>query len=633
MSLEIHTIKKYYRLFTLYFIAFGLIVAILTSFINYNLKYAEVDKLLLQRAEAELEYKKQITHEHVSRIEAVIESVIACNTMRDFYKTGDIAEWRILNSIFRTLVQSNRNIMQLRYLDAHGKEVIRVDRQSETDKLKIFKKDEMQDKSDRYYFKEVSRLGYVDFWHSNIDLNIEHGAIEFPLKPTFRVAAPFMADGSFGGVVIANVIMNDLLETLEESRDFNIYISDKDGEVLINPDESKSWSRYLGDRPNIKKIFPEIVKGSPGELRYKPAKEKYVFPISGVFNNTEGLIMIMSPKETTVKELNRNNILTTMVIAAIVLLVSFPLSWLVSFIPSKLQSKLVVAYDDIKKYNEIIDTNIATSQTDKDGKITDVSSKFLEITGYSKDEIVGKKHNVLKHPETSDTHYKDLWETITSGRVWNGEMKNMNKNGHTSWITQVITPEVDDEGNIAGYTSIAQDITDKKIIEKMSVTDRLTGLFNRHKLDEVLLTETDRFSRYKTEFCALLMDIDRFKTINDTFGHQAGDSVLIELAEILTANSRSTDFIGRWGGEEFLVIAIQTSMKQSMLLAEKLRSKVEEKNFPVVGRVTISIGVAQFEPGETIAHFMSRADKALYAAKNSGRNKVVSADDIADDLK
>ncbi len=116
------------------------------------------------------------------------------------------------------------------------------------------------------------------------------------------------------------------------------------------------------------------------------------------------------------------------------------------------------------------------------------------------------------------------------------------------------------------------------------------------------------------------------KKVNDTYGHQVGDDVLIKIAEILQKSIRGTDYAGRWGGEEFLVVAVQINLDDACSLANKIRENIASTDFEVVGRVTISAGVTNYLYGETVAHFVKRADDALYAAKEGGRNKVVCAE-------
>lgn len=119
-----------------------------------------------------------------------------------------------------------------------------------------------------------------------------------------------------------------------------------------------------------------------------------------------------------------------------------------------------------------------------------------------------------------------------------------------------------------------------------------------------------------------MVDIDHFKHVNDKFGHDAGDTVLKELAEIFGANVRKSDIVARYGGEEFIIVAVQTKLEQAAVLAEKIRSAVENKPFKDIGRITVSLGVSSFAPGDDIDSLSKRADKALYLAKNNGRNRI-----------
>jgi diguanylate cyclase (GGDEF)-like protein len=162
-------------------------------------------------------------------------------------------------------------------------------------------------------------------------------------------------------------------------------------------------------------------------------------------------------------------------------------------------------------------------------------------------------------------------------------------------------------------------------LERIVVIDRLTGLYNRLKLDQVLKDELARSVRYETHFSILMLDIDKFKAVNDTFGHQAGDSVLVEFARILQGNVRESDAVGRWGGEEFLIVCRDTVRENAVTLAQNLRQKVEQHEFAIAGHKTVSIGVASWRAGDSITQLMERADHALYRAKEHGRNRVESS--------
>jgi diguanylate cyclase (GGDEF)-like protein len=160
-------------------------------------------------------------------------------------------------------------------------------------------------------------------------------------------------------------------------------------------------------------------------------------------------------------------------------------------------------------------------------------------------------------------------------------------------------------------------------LQILSVTDKLTQVYNRVRLDEVLRAEMSRASRYGTPLSIALVDLDFFKQVNDVYGHTVGDEVLIRTAEILRSNIRSEDTVGRWGGEEFLIVFPQTEPDQAVLVAEKIRAAIESDSIGKAGRRSASFGVTGFIPGDSEITILARADHALYEAKSKGRNLVV----------
>ncbi len=163
-------------------------------------------------------------------------------------------------------------------------------------------------------------------------------------------------------------------------------------------------------------------------------------------------------------------------------------------------------------------------------------------------------------------------------------------------------------------------------LEKLSVTDKLTGLYNRVKIEQELQRLISEFQRYKTPCCVILVDIDHFKATNDEYGHLEGDKVLKRVAQLLQNRTRTTDIVGRWGGEEFLIITPYTTLEQAAILSNKLCRAIEEEPFGIVGHKTASIGLSDFKENLTIDEIIDKADQSLYKAKNSGRNRVVLAE-------
>jgi diguanylate cyclase (GGDEF)-like protein/hemerythrin-like metal-binding protein len=159
-------------------------------------------------------------------------------------------------------------------------------------------------------------------------------------------------------------------------------------------------------------------------------------------------------------------------------------------------------------------------------------------------------------------------------------------------------------------------------LEQVAGTDKLTGAWNRRRLEESVRSEMERLNRYEQPLSLLLVDIDHFKAINDQHGHGAGDQALQAVTSLLQSRLRGTDGLARWGGEEFVVVCPNTGRSAAALLAERLRGQIASAEFPLIGQLTVSIGAAECSPGDAWEDWFQRADEALYRAKTGGRNQV-----------
>ena len=393
--------------------------------------------------------------------------------------------------------------------------------------------------------------------------------------------------------------------------------------------------------------------------------------------------------------------------------------------------------------------------TDKGGVIEYVNPAFETVTGYAREEAVGKTPRILKSGIHNKEFYRELWDTILSGNIYRNVFVNRKKNGELYYDECTITPmrnqqnvithfiatakvitdrilaenalreseermrtitqmaanaivmidpagaisfwnpaaeklfgysaeeamgmnlhktivprrHYDDfrkgfsrfaetgEGVVLGKTlemaarkkdgmefpvelsisgirikeqwhavGIIRDITERKQAEhklrEYAEKDSLTGLFNRRKFYETLEQERERAVRYARSLSLVMFDIDHFKAVNDAYGHAVGDQVLKTTASIVTDHIRKADILGRIGGEEFAVLATETTAESALALAEKIRSAIEMADHDHVGRITVSLGVSEYDNGLTLDEFVRRADEALYAAKNNGRNRV-----------
>lgn len=183
------------------------------------------------------------------------------------------------------------------------------------------------------------------------------------------------------------------------------------------------------------------------------------------------------------------------------------------------------------------------------------------------------------------------------------------------------------EGSLNKVLVELSDITEvemqKKSFEKLAITDKLTGLNNRFKFDILCVHAINNAKRYNEPLSLIMFDIDFFKNVNDTYGHNVGDITLQHVAQTISQRLRSSDIFARWGGEEFMILLPKSGYDEAMKLAEDLRRAIESEVFDTIEHITISFGVAVMEPDDDEASLQQRADKALYKAKNEGRNRVV----------
>ena len=282
-----------------------------------------------------------------------------------------------------------------------------------------------------------------------------------------------------------------------------------------------------------------------------------------------------------------------------------------------------------KKYFNLIDKYVLLTSTNTDGEITYASKAFCETSGYDKKSLIGNTHRILKHPDVPNKTFKELWNTIKKGNVWNKEIPNLKKDGTTYWAKTMISPEVDFFGNIIGYNAIREDITDKKLIEQISITDGLTSLYNRRHFDNLFKEKVNLAKRLKKKLAFCILDIDHFKQYNDTYGHQMGDTTLINVASSLQKSlKRESDLIFRLGGEEFGMLFFINDDKDGLFIANNVKKdieelKIEHEKNSASKYVTVSIGLFICDgcdmDSETIYKI---TDDNLYKAKQTGRNQV-----------
>ena len=290
---------------------------------------------------------------------------------------------------------------------------------------------------------------------------------------------------------------------------------------------------------------------------------------------------------------------------------------------------------------------------DDRGHFNYISPSMEKLTGYAPHELlqqplsVGlREDSALRLAQASRAALAQvaLGRPIEPIRL---ELEQIRRDGNTFWSEVTMNGLYDPDQRFIGFVGVSRDISERKgyesdlreardaaeaanlallsanaMLHGQATTDALTGVSNRRYFEEALAVQITQKRIYGEPLCLLIIDIDHFKTINDRFGHQMGDLVIVELARLLKAGLRKPDLLARWGGDEFVVMLPHTPAPEAFGMAEQLRLSMAVHVFPVVPQVTGSFGVAELQPEESAEDWFARVDRVLYAAKAAGRNQV-----------
>ncbi len=454
--------KKTIELF-LIFIFFSILLVV-TNFHVKDIYFKDsftkiaLDDAFKKMREKELEFKKNVQQE----TENILFSIRKFKYLDEYIK-GQIENKEIIEQLFISYANSKKPITQIRYINKNGFEKIKV---SKADfHSKAFVDSKLERKTSRYYFKESKNKPYENVWFSELDLKMKNCKLVLPCKPVIRIILPIENDKKFAGILVIDYSMSEFLAKFTTTPFYDVILANKKGKILYHFNKAKAWSKYNGIKLNIKEEFPFFYKEI---LEFDTFRSESFVSKKLNVDIKSGLYLILQLKKSHLNEVSNEELKKEIIVALITLLFSFVLSIIII----KMFYKYLITIDDLKMLNfdlknkeKTISDYVIYSRTDLEGIITDASDAFCNLSGYTKSELIGNPHNIVRHPEMPKSVFEEMWRKLKNEEKWQGEVKNLAKDGSYYWVNAIISPEYNINNKLIGFIAVREDISSKKEFE------------------------------------------------------------------------------------------------------------------------------------------------------------------------
>lgn len=602
----------------------GAIVFILLSSI-FLFQKSNVQQLSIENLEKEKNNKVKFFNKYIETKTTLLKSIIDNKYIINFAKEKN--DKKFVENLFITLSKINRDIFQFRYIDINGNEIIRIDNY----KKPILVEDKyLQNKKGRYYFEDTLKKNSDEIYYSNIDLNVENNKIELPIVPTLRIAKTLIVDNKKMGIVILNINIKSFLEDLQKSNLHDVSLIYEDSNIIVSKDIKYNWTSDFRLNKSIFDLYDFLPKDLTKNTRIK--NENFYLSKLDI-SSKDKIYMLLVPKSfnkyNDIYEQSENRI----ILLIIVTLFGLPIGYLIAgYIEEKYKDKILLdktTNDNILINSVINSTNDLIFYKDKDFKYIGCNHAFEKLVQKKLSEIIGKTDFDLFDEKQAKIFRESDILMLKDNKVKICNEWFTNSDGSKIYFqTQKIPFDYNLNQNI-GILGVARDHTDLHLsqlkIKEQAYIDELTQSFNRKFYNKRIQESLDLFKRYDHDFCLAIFDIDNFKNINDTYGHDIGDDVLIKIAKEVKDMIRTTDLLFRIGGEEFALIFPKTNLHNAFIVIEKIREHISSLQLIKNEKITISIGLTQVKKSDCINTLFKRADILMYKSKRSGKNKTSEA--------
>ncbi|MBF0620992.1 MAG: response regulator [Magnetococcales bacterium] len=433
--------------------------------------------------EVEVERAMKSASQDFDAIASDLNVLLGDNELLDYLSDHSERNKKRLAHQFATIAKQRRAYDQIRLLDVSGMEVVRVnsDRQGS---VSFVPQEALQNKSSKPYFQHAIKLDPQQFHISRFDLNMEHGEIEVPFKPVIRFSAPvFDQSGQRQGIMVLNYlgsVLIDHIATVFSPGNSHIYLIDSEGYFIKSPRPEDEWGFMHGNDITFKSMHPQAWQliNNNEKGAFTVGESAFIYgTISTTMSKTRPLqfgtqkkswkvIVHSKPEFWTFEDIQDHLVAAVVFICGLIL--TLFISWLIatSIISRKLSEesqKEMLQELNFQKF--ALDEHAIVSATDVKGNITYMNERFVDISGYSTKELLGKNHRLIKSDAHTPEFYKEMWQTIAHGKTWHGEVKNLAKDGTPYWVRATIVPFMNKAGKPYRYVSIRTDITTMKKLE------------------------------------------------------------------------------------------------------------------------------------------------------------------------